>query len=255
MGTIKVMKQGEVTVVELNRPESLNAMNVEMLNSLAEELQEIAKSEAKVVVLKGSGNAFSAGGDIKTMLQSEEGNFDEVMDTIATIITTLYTMPKVTISAIHGAAAGLGLSVALASDIVIAHSSAKLAMNFIKIGLVPDGGGHFFMEKRLGEVKAKQMIWEGKTVSAQTALEMGLVDRVVEDNVEEAIMKRVSAILQSPLQAMLETKEIYTKTSLSRLQQILELEKNAQQRMRKSADHQEGIQAFLEKRMPVFSGK
>lgn len=255
MSTVKVIDQGQVVMVELNRPESLNAMNVEMLETLAEELKNIAKGDAKVVVLKGSGNAFSAGGDIKMMLQEDEGNFERVMDSIASMITTLYTMQKITISAIHGAAAGLGLSLALASDFVVAHSSTKLAMNFIKIGLIPDGGGHFFMEKRLGESKAKQMIWEGKTISAAAALELGLVDRVEDEGMEEMIMKKVSMLLHAPLQAMLETKEIYTKTSLPRLQQILELEKNAQGRMRKSEDHKEGIKAFVEKRMPVFTGK
>ncbi|WP_078381569.1 enoyl-CoA hydratase [Sutcliffiella halmapala] len=253
MKTVKVTRQGKVAIVELNRPQSLNALNVEMLTVLAEELTKLAKDDSEVVVLRGSGNVFSAGGDIKMMVQEDEGNFEDVMDDISTIITTLYTMPKITISALHGAAAGLGLSLALASDFVVAHSSTKLAMNFIKIGLIPDGGGHFFMEKRLGEAKAKQVIWEGKTISSQAALEMGLVDRLVVDNMEEAITKQVKALLQAPLQAMLETKAIYTKTSLPHLQQILELEKNAQRRMRESDDHKEGIRAFLEKRLPNFA--
>ncbi len=255
MGTVNVLNQGPVVVLELNRPESLNAMNVEMLVELERALEEISNSDAKVLVLKGSGNAFSAGGDIKMMLQENVGgDFDQVMDTIGSIITKLYTMPKITISALHGAAAGLGLSFALASDFVVAHTSTKLAMNFIKIGLIPDGGGHFFMEKRLGEAKAKQMIWEGKTISAEEALSLGLVDSLAGDQVEEEISQRVAVLLHAPLQAMLETKAVYTKQSLPKLQQILELEKNAQRRMRQSQDHKEGIKAFIEKRKPQFTG-
>ncbi|WP_010198323.1 enoyl-CoA hydratase [Bacillus sp. m3-13] len=257
MSTVNVLNQGSVVVLELNRPEALNAMNVEMLEELERVLDEVSKNEdVKVVIVKGSGNAFSAGGDIKMMLQENVGgDFDQVMDTIGSIVTKFYTMPKVTISALHGAAAGLGLSFALASDFVVAHTSTKLAMNFIKIGLIPDGGGHFFMEKRLGEAKAKQMIWEGKTISAEEAHGLGLVDSLAGDQMEEEITQRVGALLQAPLQAMLETKLIYTKQSLPRLEQILELEKNAQRRMRVSQDHREGIRAFIEKRRPQFSGK
>jgi enoyl-CoA hydratase/carnithine racemase len=254
MSTVNVVVKGQVAVMELNRPESLNAMDVEMLQELEEKLQKLSKSDARVIVIKGTGNAFSAGGDIKMMLQDNVGDFESVMDTIGSIITTLYTMPKITISAIHGAAAGLGLSFALASDFVLAHSSSKLAMNFIKIGLVPDGGGHFFMEKRLGESKAKQTIWQGRTISAQTAFEMGLVDELLGDQMEEEIMQMAGGLLQAPLAAMLETKEIYTKRSLPQLEQTLQLEKNAQRRMRQSRDHKEGIQAFLEKRRPQFTG-
>ncbi|KMJ57934.1 enoyl-CoA hydratase [Bacillus sp. LL01] len=256
MSTVNVLNQGSVVVLELNRPESLNAMNVEMLVELERVLDEISMNDAKVLVLKGSGNVFSAGGDIKMMLQENVGgDFDQVMDTIGSIITKLYTMPKITISALHGAAAGLGLSFALASDFVVAHTSTKLAMNFIKIGLIPDGGGHFFMEKRLGEAKAKQMIWEGRTISAEDALRLGLVDSLAGDQVEEEISQRVALLLHAPLQAMLETKAIYKKQSLPKLQQILELEKNAQRRMRQSQDHKEGIRAFVEKRKPQFTGK
>ncbi|KPB04933.1 enoyl-CoA hydratase [Bacillus sp. CHD6a] len=257
MSTVNVVDQGSVVVLELNRPEALNAMNVEMLGELEQVLDEVSKNEkVKVLIVRGSGNAFSAGGDIKMMLQDNVGgDFDEVMDMIGSIVTKLYTMPKVTISAIHGAAAGLGLSFALASDFVIAHTSTKLAMNFIKIGLIPDGGGHFFMEKRLGEAKAKQMIWEGRTISAEEAQGLGLVDSLAGEQMEEEMSKKVATLLQSPLQAMLETKMIYAKQSLPRLEQILDLEKNAQSRMRQSADHKEGIKAFVEKRKPQFSGK
>ncbi|QFT88249.1 1,2-epoxyphenylacetyl-CoA isomerase [Bacillus sp. THAF10] len=256
MSTVNLIKRGQIAIVELNRPDALNAMNVEMLQELERTFEELAQDDSKVLILKGNGNAFSAGGDIKMMLEDNVGaEFDEVMDTIGSIITKLYMMPKITLSAIHGAAAGLGLSLALASDVVVAHQSAKLAMNFIKIGLIPDGGGHYFMEKRLGEAKAKQLIWEGKSLAAEDAHHLGLIDAVVGDNLEEEVTQRAATILQSPLGAMLETKMIYAKRALPQLQQVMELEKNAQRRMRQSKDHKEGIRAFLEKRRPQFTGE
>ncbi|CAG9622549.1 enoyl-CoA hydratase [Sutcliffiella rhizosphaerae] len=256
MGMVNVMRKEQIAIVELNRPSSLNAMNVEMLFELDKVLDELSKEDSKVLVVKGNGNVFSAGGDIKMMVQNNVGaEFDEVMDTIGSIVTRLYSMQKVTISAIHGAAAGLGLSLALASDIVVAHKFTKLAMNFIKIGLVPDGGGHFFLEKRLGESKAKQLIWKGENISAEEACRLGLIDGVTGDELEEVVSNQIASILQAPFEAMMETKSIFTKTSLSRLEQFLELEKNAQRRMRQTPDHKEGIQAFIEKRKPIFSTK
>lgn len=122
-----------------------------------------AASEALIVLLRGSGKGFSAGGDIRMMTSEHDPDqFKRLMDTIEAVTLNLYQMKKVTIAAIHGAAAGLGLSLALCADIVLAEKNAVLAMNFIGIGLVPDGGGHYLLKKRIGEAKAKKLIWSGK---------------------------------------------------------------------------------------------
>ena len=153
-GTVLVTCTERTATVTLNRPESMNAINPAMLNDFIYALKEVGENEdIDVVILKGNGKAFSSGGDIKMMLGSDEENgFDSLMDGISELVTTLYFMPKLTISEIHGAVAGLGLSIALATDYLIADSQSKVAMNFIGIGLIPDGGGHFFLERRLGEV-------------------------------------------------------------------------------------------------------
>ena len=143
---------------------------------------------------------------------------------------------------------------ALATDYIIANASSKLAMNFIGIGLIPDGGGHFFMKLRVGETKAKQLIWEGKPLRAAEALELGLIDEVTED-LTEAVNRKVSEWQKKPLQAMIKTKKIYAEENRVSLIKFLELEKVAQSRMRETADHKEGIQAFLEKRPAQFTGK
>ncbi|WP_338780837.1 enoyl-CoA hydratase [Metabacillus sp. FJAT-52054] len=256
MNTVNVVYEGRVAKVEMSRPDVLNAMDGEMLSELLAAFKEVRDSEADVLVISGAGRGFSSGGDIKSMLSDmDESAFSSVMYTISQMITELYTMPKLTISAIHGAAAGLGFSLALACDHVIAHETAILSMNFIGIGLIPDGGGHFFMEKRLGETKAKQMIWEGRRLSAEGAMQAGLIDQMVAGDMKAAVEEKISEWLEKPVAAMIETKRIYTSRRAADLETILSLETSSQYKMRQTKDHKEGISSFLEKRQPQFSGK
>jgi 2-(1,2-epoxy-1,2-dihydrophenyl)acetyl-CoA isomerase len=255
--TVRLKINGRVATVEMNRPDALNALNKEMIKGLVVKLKEISDSDnIDLVILKGNGRAFSAGGDIKSMLDlTDEHDFYTIMDGINELIVTLYSLPMLTISAISGAAAGLGLSLALATDYLIADKECNLAMNFIGIGLIPDGGAHFFLEKRLGEVKAKKLIWEGKVLSASSALEMGLIDEMAEGELSKAVESKVLEWSQSPVQAMIKTKKIFSDSNRAQLLKILELEKHGQRKMRQTEDHLEGIQAFIEKRKPKFKGK
>jgi 2-(1,2-epoxy-1,2-dihydrophenyl)acetyl-CoA isomerase len=254
---VNVIVNGRVATVEMNRPEALNALDTELIRGLVSRLKEIGDSdEIDIVVLTGKGRAFSAGGDIKTMLSNmNEQDFFPVMDCISELVVTLYSMPKLTISAVTGAAAGLGFSIALASDYIIADKTSKLAMNFIGIGLIPDGGAHFFLEKKLGETKAKQVIWDGKIMSAEEAYQLGLVQEVANASLQECLDARISDWLNRPVQAMIKTKKILAEKNRPQLLKILELEKHGQQKMRETVDHHEGIKAFLEKRPPKFTGK
>ncbi|WP_066068318.1 enoyl-CoA hydratase [Neobacillus soli] len=254
---VNLRVDGRVATLEMNRPESLNAMDIDLIKGLVCNLKEISESDdIDIVVLTGKGRAFSAGGDIKTMLSNmNESDFLPVMDWISELIITLYSMPKITISAVSGAAAGLGFSLALATDYIIVDKTSKLAMNFIGIGLIPDGGAHFFLEKRLGETKAKQVIWDGKAMGAEEALKLGLIQEVAEGELQEALEARCSDWLSRPVQAMIKTKKILAEKNRPQLLKILELEKHAQQKMRETLDHQEGIKAFIEKRKPNFIGK
>ncbi|MGM9988919.1 MAG: enoyl-CoA hydratase [Bacillaceae bacterium] len=250
-----VAYENKIATITLNRAEVLNALDLVTLEELAAKLQEVKNSDALVVILKGSGRGFSSGGDIKSMLTLDNQDaLPAIMDTIGEVVTTLYTMPKIVISSIHGAAAGLGLSIGLASDYVFAQQDAVIAMNFIGIGLIPDGAGHFFMEKRVGEDKAKQLIWEGKRLNGEEAAQIGLVDEVVED-VHGYTAKFANGLLHKPLLAMIETKKIYSTLGVEKLEKILALEKQGQAKMRVSGDHKEGITAFLQKRLPKFEGK
>ncbi|MBM7659943.1 enoyl-CoA hydratase/carnithine racemase [Bacillus mesophilus] len=253
-GTVLLEKHNGVITITLNRPEAYNSLDVPMLEELLELLNKAAQMEENILVIKGSGKGFSAGGDIKTMLSSFDTPFESIMETIGAVVTALYEMPKLTICAIHGAAAGLGLSLALACDHVMVDERAKVAMNFIGIGLVPDGGGHFFLKQRLGDKKARSVIWEGKTLAAEEALEIGVIDEVTGD-LEEAVTGKIAAWQEKPVQAMIATKLIYVNIQLDELKSILKLETHNQGKMRVTEDHKEGVSAFLEKRKPQFVGK
>jgi len=254
--TVNLHVNGRVATVELNRPESLNSLNVDMLKGLAATFKEMSASdEIDIVVLKGSGKAFSSGGDIKTMLAADNTKFPEVMEIISDVVFSLYTMPKLTIAAVSGAAAGLGLSIALATDYIISEKSSKLAMNFIGVGLIPDGGGHYFLEKRLGEDKAKHLIWEGKPLIAEEAHSLGLVNEIAEGELSAAVDAKLQRWLNSPVKAMIETKKLFATKNSPQLVKVLEAEKDSQYKMRLTKDHKEGVQAFIEKRRPIFEGK
>lgn len=255
--TVSLQINGRVATVEMNRPESLNALNRDMLKGLLTTMKEVSQlDEVDVVVLKGKGRAFSSGGDIKTMLlESNESDFSLIMDCINELVVTIYSMPKLTISAVSGAAAGLGFSLALATDYILAEKTSKLAMNFIRIGLIPDGGSHFFLQQRLGEDKAKQLIWEGNVLSSEEALQMGLIHEIAEGDLSDALEAKLNKWLNSPTEAMIKTKKLLADKNRPLLLKVLELEKLGQHKMRQTEDHQEGIQAFIEKRNPVFKGK
>ena len=255
--TLKVTFSDRTAVLTLNRPESMNAMDFTMMRELADCFEALHReSEIQLLVVKGEGKVFSAGGDVKAMLQSGDPNdFGNIMGDISRLVRAYYTLPMITIAQVHGAAAGLGLSLALGSDVILVENSSKIAMNFIGIGLVPDGGGHFFMKERLGTVKAKQLIWEGRVMNGNEAKEIGLIDYVTPDGASTVVTDQlVGKILSSPILAMIETKKILHEANLPTLEAILNGEAEGQTKMRNTKDHREGIQAFVEKRKPNFIG-
>lgn len=254
--TVTLSIEGRIAYLGLNRPNVMNAMDLGMLEGISNRLKEIKKSDAEVLIIYGHGKGFSAGGDIRYMLQDiNQADFYSIMNLIKEMMITLYTLPKLVISSVHGAAAGLGFGFALATDYIIAEESTVFAINFIHIGLIPDGGSHFFLNMRLGEAKAKQLIWEGKNNHAKAALEMGLINEIAEDKAFDRAKQKANEWLKQPIKAMIETKMILTENNLTELERMLDIETIKQFEMRQTKDHKEGIQAFLEKRKPSFKGE
>lgn len=256
--TIMLKKEGRLAYLVLNRPDSMNAMNAKMMGELADCFESLKNDQSvHALIIYGTGRAFSAGGDIKEMVNPDNPmDIDAVMEDVSRLARALYTLPQVTIAAVHGASAGLGFSMALACDHVVAEESSKLAMNFIGIGLIPDGGGHFFLKERVGVPRAKQLIWAGQVLKAHDALAKGLIEEVTaEGRGLEQAEKYAHEVLASPVAAMLKSKKILHGLKLSELDEVLAGEAAGQSAMRKTADHLEGIQAFVEKRKPAFKGK
>ncbi len=256
--TITLERLERRATLTLNRPQAMNAMDGIMMRELAECFEALQmEQDIQVLVIRGEGKVFSAGGDIKAMLDKDNPlDIDEAMTYLTRIVKAYYQLPMIVIAAVHGASAGLGFSLTLGADIVVACENSKLAMNFIGIGLIPDGGGHFFMKERVGTVKAKQMIWEGKVLTAKEALDVGLIDYMAPDGTVFAMADQlVGKMLASPIAAMITTKKILHAQNLPQLESILALEAEGQSAMRKTTDHLEGIHAFVEKRTPAFIGK
>lgn len=256
--TIQLELSDRRATLSFNRPKVMNAMDALMLKELADCFEFLKEQkEIQLLVIKGEGKGFSSGGDIKMMLTSSDSNdFETLMGHVTRMILTFYQLPMITIAQIHGAAAGLGFSLALGCDVIVAEENSKLAMNFIGIGLIPDGGGHFFMKERVGIPKAKQLIWKGNIMDANEALKLDLIDHKVEDGEAEAMVDQVvGKFLSSPILAMLETKRILHSQRLPELESILKMEAAAQLRMRKTEDHIEGMKAFIEKRIQQFKGR
>ncbi len=254
---IRVTADGVLTLT-LNRPDALNAFTVEMKEGLLAAVKDAARDrDVRVVVLTGAGRAFSAGQDLKERQGPDANDLGtELRTRYNPIILAMRRLEKPIIGAINGVAAGAGMSLALACDIVIASDRATFMQAFTRVGLVPDTGSTWFLSRLAGYARAAEMMFSAEPVDAATAERIGLVNRVVPADELAAVANSMAVKLASsaPL-ALALTKRALNRALDSSLEEALEFEAQLQSVAGRSSDHREGTAAFVEKRPAKFSGE
>ena len=257
--TIKLTKEQGVATILLNRPESMNALNEEMLKEMVAVTGEVGvDNEVKVVVVTGAGRGFCAGGDLSSPMYANT-NPAEIMKLIiefGKIPINLRNMPKPVISAINGAAVGAGLGFALAADIIIASEKAKFGHIYTNIGLMSDAGSIYFLPRLVGLPKACDIIFTGKVIDAKEAERIGLVSQVVPADQLDSVTKELALKLSKrpPVAVGLAKISLYQGMGMD-LPTAIEWEARAHALSFFTEDMKEGISAFKEKREPVFKGR
>lgn len=245
-----------VLTLTFNRPDAFNAMSDEMSASFAEELESVAsRPEVRAVVVTGAGHAFSAGADIAG--PDAHLRFDvRALDRANRMVRAVVSCPVPVVAAVNGVAAGVGCSVALAADLVVASSSASFLLAFSRVGLMPDGGASLLVAASIGRARALRMALLAEPLSAAEAREAGLVAEVVDD---AAFPERIAALgvrlAAGPPLAFAATKKAINAATLPGLEDALERERTGQIVLLRTDDAAEGMRAFSERRRPVFRGE
>ena len=252
-----------VATLTMNRPERRNAMSTDMVRALVEAVSRLAADEGVgVVVLTGAGGAFCAGGDVKAMAEGKEfaeGTLEgkaQALRASMEVSRWLHEMPKPTIAQVPGAAAGAGLSLALACDMRIAAASARFVTAFARVGYSGDFGGSYFLTRLVGTAKARELYYTADPVDAEQALALGLVNRVVpDDDLEGEVAALARRLAKGPRVAYRYIKRNMNAAECGSLAELLDLEPWNHTRCGMTEDHREAARAFVEKREPVFKGE
>jgi 2-(1,2-epoxy-1,2-dihydrophenyl)acetyl-CoA isomerase len=254
--TVDVERSGAVATIRLNRPSSANALTRASRAELARALRDAVRDpEVRCVVLAGAGRTFCAGQDLR-----EEGGLDDVAavirDGYAPIIRAITGSPKPVLAAINGAAAGAGAALALACDMRVMADDASIVLAFSSIALVPDSGASWFLSRQLGYQRAFELCATGRRVPADEALALGLCERVVPvAELATEVAELAQSLAARPPLALGWTKRLLRRALDADLDEVLELEAQLQRAAIATADHREGVEAFLEKRAPRFEGR
>ena len=263
--TVLFTTDGAVGVITLNRPESLNAMNPEMLDTMFRVAEKAAADPAiRCLVITGNGRGFSAGGDVKAMASGGRGDGAggsvlsgaDALRQQEEISRLLYEMPKPTVAAINGVAAGAGLSVALAADLRVASDQARFTTAFAKVGFSGDFGGTWLLQRLVGPMKAKELYFMSDVFDAQRALELGLVTKVVpHDGLMDETMALARRLASGPTLAYGRIKDNFVYGATNSFADTLTREAENMIASGRTQDHLNAARAFVEKREPTFEGK
>ncbi len=254
--------RGGVLTLTLHRPDALNALTATMLRGLAEAVTKAGRDQAvRAIVIAGAGRAFCAGADLGDVkVRQAQGRFEhgaELRRTFNPLIAAIRRVEKPVIAAVRGAAAGAGASLALACDLKVCAADAKFLNAFAKVGLVPDSGMSWFLPRALGLSLALEHAWLSRSIDAEKALRLGLVNRVVApEELDAAVAELCAALAAVPPLAVALTKRAFNRgVEAVSLEDQLEYEAQLQSHLGRTKDHAEGIAAFLEKRLPTFTGE
>lgn len=260
--TILYDREAGVATVALNRPRALNAFDLKMHEEFRSALERASEDEGvRCVLVRGEGRGFSAGADLAQVVEGDGGpdgpDLGEYLrSTYSRTVATMVSMEKPIVAALHGPVYGAGVGIALACDLRVAAESARFSVAFVKVGLMPDAGVSFFLPRVVGLGRAMEMSMLGDEVKAEEALRIGLVNRIVPDDVLVEDAAALAARLASmPTRSLGETKKALYASFEGDLETALEREAEGQTLCGYTADHKEGVAAFLGKRAPRFTGR
>ncbi|GER78169.1 MAG: 1,2-epoxyphenylacetyl-CoA isomerase [Anaerolineales bacterium] len=255
MTTLLSTLQAGVRTLTFNRPERANALDFDLIQSLRRALDEAERDPAtRVLVLTGAGTAFGAGQDIAEM-RAGAGKVSyrqHLQQTYNPLVLKIRQIEKPVIAAVNGMCAGASLGIALACDLRVAAAEAKFVVGFGGIGLVPDSGVSLFLPALIGLGRAAEFYFSNQPIDAQTALQWGLVNRVIPSDLTGAAQNIAAMLALGPVGAYGKTKLAFNKAMYPHLEEVLATEADLQEDAGKTKEHQEGVNAFLEKRIPNF---
>lgn len=259
-GKIELERDGDVAIIHLNDPATLNAVTLQTIEEIDSALTEITGS-ARAMVLTGVGRAFCSGANLTGGMgvgQKSDGPPDagsSLESHINPLMVRLRDVPFPWVSAIKGSAAGVGCSFALAADIVVAGESAFFLQAFARIGLVPDGGSSWLLAKAIGRQRAMEMMLLGERIPAAKALEWGMVNRVVaDDDVMTSALTLAKQLASGPTKSLAMIRRMAWSASDASFEDAMKTERNNQREAGRTADHREGVVAFIQKRPANFTG-
>ena len=254
---IKFEIKENVAVITLNRQKVLNSFNFEMADDVISALNKCKDPSIRAVVFTGSGRGFCAGQDLEEATRKGGPSIEEIVDhTYNPIVTLIRELEKPVIGAVNGIAAGAGANLALICDITFASASSTFIQSFSNIGLVPDSGGTFTLPRLVGMQRATAMMFLGNKVTAQEALDLGMIYKVVADeDLDTKAFEFAAKLASRPTVGLALTKKALNATFTNSLSEQLNLEKDLQAIAAKTYDHQESLKAFFEKRKPIYKGK